>query len=307
VRTEPGTGEIEAVEPRQVGEGWDNTTWIVGGHRARAGAEGTPLVLRVPRRAFAEPLLALELQVLRHLGGEALPLQVPRVFGVVGSESRPVALLLSWHPGVTSAQASADAQAAAAQDLARMLAAVHRPAPEDLAASRVRGVPLAGRGEALCADCTEGARSGDGALKDRASRVLALWDRGENASPWDGPPLLLHGDPHPGNLVLGSTRTTTAAAGERSTLIDWGDTTPGDPASDLGALLLHDPASAEELLAIYRDCARWDTEAPGRWTALHDRAWAWAVHLARVLLSAYALEHPLGAVGDRLLDAAPRI
>ncbi|MFI5955313.1 phosphotransferase [Cryptosporangium sp. NPDC051539] len=48
--------------------------------------------------------------------------------------------------------------------------------------------------------------------------------------PWPGPPLWLHGDPHPSNLLV-----TDAAPARLAAVIDFGDLTAGDPATDLSA------------------------------------------------------------------------
>jgi aminoglycoside phosphotransferase (APT) family kinase protein len=86
-----------------------------------------------------------------------------------------------------------------------------------------------------------------------------------------------------------------------ATLIDWGDTTRGDPASDLGALLLHAPSPA--LLATYRRCAAWTgVEDDGIWEALQARAWAWATRMALSLSLAYPVGHELGRIGRHLLE-----
>ena len=87
-----------------------------------------------------------------------------------------------------------------------------------------------------------------------------------------------------------------------ATLIDWGDTTRGDPASDLGGLLLHLPCDAP--LTAYRETAAWTgIDDQQIWEALEARAWAWATRMALSLVTAYPSEHPLGAVGHSLLAA----
>src|SRR5699024_10789791 len=89
---------------------------------------------------------------------------------------------------------------------------------------------------------------------------------------------------------------------EPATLIDWGDTTRGDPASDLGALLLHAPYDA--LLGTYRDEAAWTgIDDDITWDALVARSWAWATRMALSLVIAYPIEHWLGATGHRLLTS----
>jgi aminoglycoside phosphotransferase (APT) family kinase protein len=57
------------------------------------------------------------------------------------------------------------------------------------------------------------------------SAVLALWDESLQVPDWDGAPLWLHGDLHPANVLV--------HAGRLSAVIDFGDITAGDPATDL--------------------------------------------------------------------------
>jgi aminoglycoside phosphotransferase (APT) family kinase protein len=65
--------------------------------------------------------------------------------------------------------------------------------------------------------------------------VRRRWDAARDAPAYDGPPLWLHGDLHLGNLIV---RDGAVAA-----VIDFGDLTGGDPATDLAiAWMLFDPA-----------------------------------------------------------------
>jgi aminoglycoside phosphotransferase (APT) family kinase protein len=55
--------------------------------------------------------------------------------------------------------------------------------------------------------------------------ITAVWQAALAASPWDGPPVWIHGDPAPGNLL--------AVDGRLSAVIDFGTLAVGDPACDL--------------------------------------------------------------------------
>lgn len=306
------------VGPRPLGEGWDCVLWPVGTLHTR------PLVLKVPRRALARTLLRQEETVLRHLAGSrhALPMEVPRLLAATDG-----ALLLPWTPGTTAAESDAVDAGRVPEELAAMLAAVHSlPAPV-LAQSAVRGVPLAMRASAFEQDLERALGAGrrgtglgeefpmsrggeDGTLRRGAdgetgaecqtvarmrARAVGLWERGVAADVWKGPGLLLHGDPHPGNVIV-----PAADPSGRCVLIDWGDATCGDPAGDLGGLLLHDPSGT--VLATYRRRARWrgiDDEAV--WDALEARARAWGSRLALALLTAYGPQQPLGRAARRFL------
>ena len=260
-----------------LGEGWDNTMWPVG-----ETGEGTPLVLRMVRRRSARPLLDREVTVLRRLAAHPAPLPLRIPTPLARAED---ALLQPWVPGVVAAEAAPAARRTAARDLADMLALLHRLPDPGPAHNPVRGVPPASRAGAVAVDLDRAALDAD-----ERRRATELWDRGLAAPAHTGPARLLHGDPHPGNLVLPRSGL--------GILIDWGDTTAGDPASDLGALLLHDPDPA--LLERYR-AATGDEDEAAR--ALAVRSWAWGARMALALLTAYPREHPLGAVAVRFLRA----
>ena len=55
--------------------------------------------------------------------------------------------------------------------------------------------------------------------------MLRAWDAALAAPSYDGPPVWLHGDLHPANVLVND--------GQVSGVIDFGDITSGDPASDL--------------------------------------------------------------------------
>lgn len=290
-----------AVGSGPAGEGWDCVLWPVG------ELHGTPLVLKVPRRASARPLLHQEEAVLRHLGatGGELPMAVPAVLGAADG-----ALLLPWTPGRTAADLAGGGTAADAHrpasgrvagDLAVMLAAVHSLAAPQVARNPVRGVPLVDRAAAFARDLSR--LGADPRVTGVRSRTMRRWAQGIQAERWSGQGLLLHGDPHPGNVIVPAPGT----AEDRAVLIDWGDATTGDPASDLGALLLHDPTG--HALHAYREHARWDgIRRDDLWDALVARSWAWAARLALALATAYPEHEPLGACARRVLagDAVSR-
>lgn len=267
------------VGTRPLGEGWDNVLWPVG------ELDGQPLVARVPRRASARDLLSRELVVLRFLATQdaELTMQLP-----VPLATGPDAMVIPWIQGATAAAVDAAGRSAVALELARMLGQVHSLPVPPLERNPVRGVPLATRADAFAADL---GRAGLGPGQRR--RALARWARGITAPAWSHEDRLLHGDPHPGNVVV-------PAGPGRSALIDWGDATTGDPASDLGALLLHDPSA--EVLGDYRVAASWPgIEDDAVWDALARRAGAWGTRMALSLSGAYGPDHPLGRSGRRLL------
>lgn len=274
-----------APAPLPLGEGWDNTIWDVG-----SMPDGTPLALRVARREVAVELLDHEVLVLRHLAASAqtLPMRLQSVLATADA-----AVMVTWAFGHSAADGTDDERSGCVEVLARMLARMHAPAPAGLARNPVRGCPLADRDAALRADLFV-AEIDD----EAAERALAVWDQGLAAPVWDGPELLLHGDPHPANVIV-------ADDAGAPWLIDFGDTTPGDPASDLGALALFRPDALDPsgaVLAAYRADAAWDGAADdGTWDALIARARAWSVRMAVSLLTAYGRGEGLGGCAAEVL------
>jgi aminoglycoside phosphotransferase (APT) family kinase protein len=297
--TDTGKAPGRPTSIRRVGEGWDTTSWRIA---RRAGDRPRDLVLRVPRRASATDLLGHELRVLRLLDADPTPLPIPTVWGRGGPEDRPAALVLEWHDGIPAATLDDQGLAGVGRQLAPLLARVHRVLEVDLPRSPVRGVPLGTRDASFAADLA--AAHLNAPFRQRMDEI---WQQGLAAPDWDGPALLLHGDPHPGNVVV-------TADGLLQALIDWGDTTPGDPASDLGGLILLDPANADgpagadrcggmggRALAHYRAAATWPgVQDDAVWSALVDRARAWAVRYSLALGNAYPASHGLGAVAHRM-------
>ena len=98
--------------------------------------------------------------------------------------------------------------------------------------------------------------------------VLAAWEEALHAPSWSGPPLWIHGDLHPGNLIV--------TAGRVSAVIDFGDLTAGDPATDLSI--------AWTLPAVTRSIFRTAVTESSEWVDRHmwirARGWALAFGLA---------------------------
>lgn len=273
-----------APAPLLIGEGWDNTIWDIG-----SLPDGTALALRVARREIAVELLAHETLVLRHLAPrrEEFAMRIPAVLATADA-----AMLGAWVFGHAAVEARPSDQERCADALVRTLAALHGPAPGDLPRNAVRGCPLANRDRSTRRDL-DAAPLAHGIT----ARALQVWEDGLAAPVWEGPDLLLHGDPHPANVVVADDGAPV--------LIDFGDTTPGDPATDLGALALHRPdalADDGDLLAIYRAEARWDgIQDPRVWDALVRRARAWSMSMAAAILTAHRPDDGLGRCASRLL------
>jgi aminoglycoside phosphotransferase (APT) family kinase protein len=118
--------------------------------------------------------------------------------------------------------------------------------------------------------------------------VLRGWDAALAAPGYDGPPPWLHGDLHPANILVND--------GQVSGVIDFGDITAGDPASDLAvAWMLLPPGCHASFWSAYQAAG-----GGGRVNdALRARARGWALHFA-IMFLAHSDDNPV------LLEAGRR-
>ena len=237
-----------------VGSGWDNSLY-------RLGAD---LAVRLPRRALAAPLIEHEQKWLPELAPRLpLPIPVPVRVGLPGQGFPWSWSVVPWLTGQPAVVEPPHDAAAAAVTLATFVCALHRPAPDDAPRNPVRGVPLADRAAAVHARTTDL----DGLVNRTA--VLDLWEKVVGTPTWSGPPLWIHGDLHAGNVLVDRGRI--------SAVIDFGDLTAGDPATDLSIAWTLLPATAR---SIFRTSV---TELSG-WvdgdTWIRARGWALALGLA---------------------------
>lgn len=238
---------------RVVGNGWDNTIARVG----------DAWMTRLPRRAAAAALIVNEQRWLPLLA-PSLPLAVP----VPWFEGRPSELfpwswsICRWLPGNTAADEPPDDLGAAARTLAAFVRELHQPGPADAPLNPVRGVALQERAAAVHERVQRLEAVVDGPC------VLALWERLRVTPGWDGPPLWLHGDLHPSNMLTNDRQL--------SAVIDFGDICVGDPATDLAlAWMMFPPAER----AVFRAAADVDDDT---W----QRAAGWALNLSLAYLTA---------------------
>jgi aminoglycoside phosphotransferase (APT) family kinase protein len=211
--------ELDATSARLLGEGWDNSVWLV---------EET-WAFRFPRRAIAVPLVARELAVLPRIAAfVSIDVPVPRFVGTPSERfPRPFfghALL----PGRELAEAGlpASERTQLGADLGRFLRALHTP--EHVAAvDPGHELPVDPNRRADMAVCVPKARERVAALAE-ASRYRAAVERllavAEQLAP-SSSLTLLHGDLHARHVLVDG--------GTISALIDWGDTCRGDPSIDL--------------------------------------------------------------------------
>ena len=237
-----------------IAQGWDNALFRLG----------DDLAVRMPRREVAAHLIEHEQRWLPELQRLVdVPLPVPVAEGRPSDEYPFSWSVIPWIDGVGGAHLGSGERDSYARQLAEFLAALHAPAPRDAPHNPVRGVPLPARTTAIHARL-DGLASRLGA--EELAELRAMWDAGVAAAPHDGPAVWLHGDPHPGNVVV-------APSGRLATVVDFGDVTAGDPATDLSAAWLHfTPAGRAEFVARYAELRATDA-------ALWARARSWAVSI----------------------------
>jgi aminoglycoside phosphotransferase (APT) family kinase protein len=254
--------------------GWDNELYRVGDE----------LVARLPRRMLGAQIIKNEQRWLPGLAPKLpLPVPVPVRIGVPGCGYPYSWSVVPYLPGVPAAQASFDAAGAAAA-VGGFLGALHAPAPADAPANPFRGIPLAGRAGTFAANLALLAGQVD------REAVLRAWDAALAAPGYGGPPVWLHGDLHPANILVDG--------GQVSGVIDFGDITAGDPASDLAvAWMLLPPGCHASFWSAYQTAGG----RPGG--ALRARARGWALNFAIVFL-AHSEDNPvLRETGRRTLRA----
>jgi aminoglycoside phosphotransferase (APT) family kinase protein len=254
---------------RLLDNGWDNAMYRLG----------ESLVVRLPRRREAVSLIEHEQTWLPVLA-ESLPIPIPapvRVGRPSDAYPRPWSIL-PWIPG-----RSADLdppQVGQSQPLAAFLRALHRAAPESAPRNSLRGVPLAERKESVDERLTR-LQARDRGIVNR--QLLAIWRRAL-AAPLAHKSCWLHGDLHARNVLVRS--------GVITGVIDWGDISSGDPATDLACIwsLFEDPAARAECLSFY-----------GADQTLRTRAKGWAVLFGAALLETGLADHPSHAAMGRAM------
>ncbi len=264
---------------RELSRGWDNTMFRLG----------TELTVRLPHRALAVELLVAEQRWLPEVAnGLPLPIPVPVRVGVPTSYYPWPWSVLQWFEGSPVGPTPDLDGPRAAEDLGRFLATLHTPAPADAPVNTGRGVPLGERHEMtldrierLEAETSPFTAAQCAELRRRWERYVALPD-------WDGPPMWLHADLHPMNLLCEDRRI--------SAVIDFGDITSGDPATDLaiGYSLFGD-----QDLALFRAAA--DSAVRPIDDAMWERAEGWAMSVGLAVLNSSADSPVMFQVGRAMI------
>jgi len=260
--------------------GWDNELYRLGDE----------LIARLPRRALGAEIIKNEQRWLPGLASRLpLPIPYPERTGVPALGYPYSWSVVPYLPGVSAAEAGAFDPVAAAVAVGGFLGALHVPAPADAPANPVRGVPLAERAGSFAANLALLTGQADQDLVDRDA-VLRVWDAVLAAPGYDGPPVWLHGDLHPANVLVNED-------GQVSGVIDFGDITAGDPAGDLSvAWMLLPPGCHDRFWSAYQAAGGAGGQVDD---GLRTRARGWALNLAIVFL-AHSDDNPV------LLEAGRR-
>jgi len=263
--------ELAGLGIEVLANGWDNMVCRVGDDH----------LVRLPRRAVSAGFVLNEQRWLPGLAGP-LPLSVPapvRV-GLPGCGYPWAWSVVPFLPGEIAARTQPADPGEAATALGEFLAALHLPAPADAPVSPSRGIPLVGRAAGVMSRLPH--------LDDASERAVAMrvWETAVTAPEWGGPPVWLHGDLHPANILVDRGRV--------GAVIDFGDITAGDPATDLAVAWMLLPT--RQRTQFRRMYGRADD---GTWA----RARGWALAPALVFLT-HSADNPLMAgIGRRTLDA----
>jgi aminoglycoside phosphotransferase (APT) family kinase protein len=213
-----------------------------------------------------------------------LPIPAPRRVGRRTRQFPWSWSITPWFEGETALRHPPQDSEATAVALGEFLRALHHPARADAPHNPWRSVPLGQRASSFLEHLQQLEGSADQQV------ALSLWEHSVAAPPWPGPPVWIHGDLHPGNLVIAKGRLTA--------VIDFGDLCAGDPATDLSIAWMLLPASSR---STFRFAARGDLDPidDDTWT----RARGWALLLGLVFL-AHSVDDPaMGALGRATIDA----
>jgi len=240
---------------------------------------GDELVARLPRKARVDDQIDKERTWLPRLA-PSLPCPVPVLLakGPPGAGYPFSWSVCRWLEGDDVPAEGVDGEALAV-DLAAFVRALGRI--ESAAGPRVglqnflRGAPLARRDEATRAALAQ--------LEGEIDTVAATaaWDEALRAPAWTGPPVWVHGDLTPENMLV--------RRGRLAAVLDFGCLGVGDPAVDVmvGWSVLSPEARAVFRAELGVDEATW------------SRGRGWALSTGLIALSYYAETHPPRAANAR--------
>jgi len=242
-----------------LGEGWDNSMFRLGDQ----------YLVRLPRRKKAVPLLKIEQEWLPkfNIPGK-IKLPIPIGIGSPNNNYPWSWSILPWFDGQSADIDHPNADEAI--HFANFLKTLHQPAPTNAPTNLYRGVPLSVRA-ADTEDRMSRLAKNTSVITTKIKRIWtdALETSFTQNNCW------LHGDLHPRNIVVNN--------GEIQAVIDWGDLTSGDVATDLAScwMIFHQVEVRQQAIEVY---------APSPMEAI--RAKGWAVFFAVILLDTGLVDNP---------------
>ncbi len=249
--------------------GWDNSMF-------RLGSEFT---IRLPRRKKAVPLLKIEQNWLPTIAKKLpIPTPIPIRIGQPEFDYPWNWSILPWLEGQAADLEAPNSHQAL--PLVQFLQMLHQPAPQNAPKNAGRGVPIQNRAadvelrlQRLQRKTALISKSIQHIWKDALKADKAI----ENC--W------LHGDLHPRNILVKDKNI--------SAIIDWGDLTSGDVATDLACIwmLFEEKQARQKAIEEY---------APS--SSLLARSKGWAVFFGAVLLDTGLMDNPRHAlIGEKTL------
>lgn len=262
--------DLQSLSIQFVDAGWDNAMFRLGDR----------LAVRLPRRAIAARLIENEQHWLPQLSKQfPLAVPVPLRVGVPNSLYPWHWSVIPWLPGHTADEIRLNANHA--QQFALFLKALHIEAPDNAPKNPVRGVPLIERVTML----NERMQRLAAQTTMITPTIRALWQQAVDV-PIDIEPTWIHGDLHPRNLLVDEGGVTG--------VIDWGDLSVGDRATDLAALyyLFPEQHLRQQAIKAYGDVSE----------ATLARSKGWAILFGVVLLDSGLVDHSQhAAIGEKIL------
>jgi aminoglycoside phosphotransferase (APT) family kinase protein len=230
---------------------------------------GPELAARLPRRRVSAEHVRNEHRWLPVMA-TYLPLAVPVPIGRgVPGEGYPwYWTVCRWLNGELAALAPVADPARAATSLARFVAALQAIDPDGGVVHEFRGVSLAAHDYNARSAAEVLQRSFD------TGPLLEVWEAALAEPAWAGPPLWIHGDLHPANMLVNDH--------ELSAVIDFGLLGVGDPACDLMVAWMYLSADSREVFrrALAVDNATW------------TRGRGWALQ-SGLRMAAYSADNPV--------------
>lgn len=249
--------------------GWDNVMFRLG----------DKLSIRLPRRQAAAKLIEHEQTWLPQIAHRlTIPVPVPYRIGQPTAKYPWQWSVLPWISGVTADREPLDINQA--NNFALFLRSLHLPAPCDAPSNPVRGISLKQRANIIEQRIQRLGNKTNLITK----KTQNIWHQALN-TPIEVETKWLHGDLHPGNILV----VHNVIVG----IIDWGDITSGDIATDLASIwmLFKDRDARQQAISQYQMSEQ-----------TLQRAKGWAIYFGVTLLDVGLIDNPKQAkIGERTL------